>query len=338
MAKSTSIRSTLAVALGVTATTILGSVFAGEALAASKQLTGAVGIDGSSTVYPITEAVAEEFGEVAPRVKVTVGVSGTGGGFKRFSIGDTQISDASRPIKAKEDKKAKENGIEYIEIPVAYDGLSIVVNKNNTWVETLTVDDLKKIFLSDSKVKTWKDVNPAWPAIEVVMYTPGTDSGTFDYFKEKVAGKKGTFRGDMTVSEDDNVLVNGIAGDKGAIGFFGCAYYFENMNKLKAIAIDGGNGPVLPSAETIENGSYSPFSRPLFIYVNAKAADSPQVDAFVKFYFEQGPALAEEVGYVRLPSAIYDIAQRKYNSRHTGTHFLTADGEKRKGSLVELYK
>ena len=338
MVNSKYIRNKFALALGVAAVTLLGTVFTGEADAANKNLKGAVKIDGSSTVYPITEAVAEEFGEEAPRVKVTVGVSGTGGGFKRFVIGETQISDASRPIKAKEAKAAAENGIEFIEIPVAYDGLSIVVNKANDWVDYLTVDDLKKIFLSDSTVKTWKDVRPEWPAIEVRMFIPGTDSGTFDYFREKVAGKKGTFRSDMSVSEDDNVLVNGVAGNKGGIGFFGCAYYFENTDKLKAVPINGGNGPVLPSAETIENGSYTPFSRPLFIYVNAKAVDMPQVDAFVNFYFEEGPALAEEVGYVRLPSKIYDIAKKKYQQRITGTHFMDKEGNKRSGSLTDLYK
>ena len=257
---------------------------------------------------------------------------------KRFTVGETDISDASRPIKNKENKAAVENGTSYIEIPVAYDGLSIVVNKENDFVDTLTVDDLKKIFLDGSSAKTWQDINPAWPAIEIKIYSPGTDSGTFDYFKEVVAGKTGSIRSDMSVSEDDNVLVRGVAGDKGAIGFFGCAYYFENADKLRAVAIDGGNGPVLPAKDTIEGGSYAPFSRPLFIYVNAKSADRPEVNAFVEFYLENGPELAEEVGYVRLPSEIVALTKANFAARKTGTQFLDEDGEKIHGPLTEVYK
>ncbi|QDU32803.1 Phosphate-binding protein PstS precursor [Poriferisphaera corsica] len=324
-------------ALGLAAAGLIATTFT-TVNAADKKLSGPVRIDGSSTVYPITEAVAEEFSGEAPRVKVTVGVSGTGGGFKRFVIGDTDISDASRPIKGKELKAAKENGINFIEIPVAYDGLTIVVNKKNSWAKNLTVDELKAIFLDSSAVSNWKDVRAGFPDLPIKIYAPGTDSGTFDYFKEVVAGKKGSIRSDMSVSEDDNILVRGVAGNKGAIGFFGCAYYFENTDQLKAVAIDGGKGAVLPSSKTIESGEYAPFSRPLFIYVNAKSVNKPQVDAFVKFYFEQGPALAEEVGYVRLPSAVYAIAKKKYLTVHTGTHFLDADGEKIKGALPDIYK
>ena len=307
-------------------------------LMANSKLRGKVAIDGSSTVYPITEAVAEEFGKEYRRVRVTVGISGTGGGFKRFVKGETDISDASRPIKAKEDKAAKEAGIKYIEIPVAYDGLSIVVNKKNTWAKNLKVDDLKKMFLDGSKAKTWKDIRPEWPAKPIKMFIPGTDSGTFDYFKEVVAGKTGSIRSDISVSEDDNVLVRGIAGNEGAIGFFGCAYYFANKDKIRAVAIDGGKGPILPTPETIENGTYAPFSRPLFIYVNAAKVNRPEVDAFVKFYFEHGPKLAEEVGYVRLPSTVQNIAKMKYAKRVTGTHFLDSKGEKKHGPLTSIYK
>lgn len=324
------------IAAAMTATTL--SLFGGTNAAQAQALKGAVKIDGSSTVYPITEAVAEEFGEEQGRVRVTVGISGTGGGFKRFSVGETDISDASRPIKKKELDVAVENGIEFVEIPVAYDGLSIVVNKNNDFIDVLTVDDLKKIFLDGTTAKTWKDINPAWPAIAIKIYAPGTDSGTFDYFKEVVAGKTGAIRSDMSVSEDDNVLVRGVAGDKGAIGFFGCAYYFENTDKLRAVAIDGGSGPILPAKDTIEGGSYAPFSRPLFIYVNAKAAERPEVDAFVNFYLENGPELAEEVGYVRLPSEIIALTKANYAARKTGTQFLDKDGEKVKGPLTEVYK
>lgn len=306
--------------------------------AQAKRLGGLVRVDGSSTVYPITEAVAEEFGRVNPRVRVTVGISGTGGGFKRFTAGETDISDASRPIKAKELKIAQEKQVDFIEVPVAYDGLSIVVNKANTWCNDLTVDELKRIFLSNSSVYSWRDIRPEWPDVPVKIYAPGTDSGTFDYFKEVVAGKKGSIRSDMSVSEDDNVLVRGVAGEKGGIGFFGCAYYFENRNKLKALAIDGGNGAVLPNPQTIESGTYAPFSRPLFIYVSAKSLERPEVKAFVDFYLDEGPELAEEVGYVRLPGTVYSRVVRNIERRRTGTQFLDEHGEKRHGPLPEVYK
>lgn len=301
-------------------------------------LRGVVRIDGSSTVYPITEAVAEEFGKEHPRVRVTVGISGTGGGFKRFTVGETDISDASRPIKKKELNAAVKSGIEFVEIPVAYDGLSIVVNKDNDWCDSLTVDQLKKIFLADSPVKTWKDLDPSWPSVTLRIYAPGTDSGTFDYFKEVVAGKKGSIRSDMSVSEDDNVLVRGVSGDEGGIGFFGCAYYFENKDKLKALAIDGGQGPVVPSATTIENGTYAPFSRPLFIYVNTKSIDRAEIRAFVNFYFDHGPNLAEEVGYVKLPTMVYIRAFRNFTERRVGTHYLTTEGDKKHGPVTTVYQ
>ncbi len=322
-----------AAALTATALTSFGVSNAVHA----EDLKGSVKIDGSSTVYPITEAVAEEFGAEYRKVRVTVGISGTGGGFKRFSTGETDISDASRPIKKKELDKAVENGVEFIEIPVAYDGLTIVVNKDNDFIDKLSVDDLKKIFLDGTTVKTWQDINPAWPAVQIKLYAPGTDSGTFDYFKDVIAGKTGSIRADMSVSEDDNVLVRGVSGDKGAIGFFGCAYYFENADKLRAVPIDGGAGPILPAKDTIESGEYAPFSRPLFIYVNAKAVDRPEVNAFVEFYLEEGAELAEEVGYVRLPSEIAELIKQNYLARKTGTQFLDENGEKIHGPLSEVY-
>ena len=317
---------------------IAGAVLAVGASAQAQNLRGTIKVDGSSTVYPITEAVAEEFSNEHPRVRVTVGVSGTGGGFKRFAVGETDVSDASRPIKDKELKACKDNGVEFIELPVAYDGLSIVVNKNNDWVDHLTVDELKKIFLDGSTVKTWKDVRSEWPAEPVKIFAPGTDSGTFDYFKEVVAGKENSIRSDMSVSEDDNVLVRGVVGEAGGIGFFGCAYYFENEDKLKVVPIDGGEGPVTPTAETIESGEYAPFSRPLFIYVNAQSAYRPEVREFIEFYFDKGPELAEEVGYVKLPSEIYKRAKRNFQTRRTGTQFLNDEGEKVKGALPTVYK
>ncbi len=301
------------------------------------RLSGQVRVDGSSTVYPITEAVAEEFGKEATRVRVTVGVSGTGGGFKRFAIGETDISDASRPIKAKEAEAAKAAGIEYIEIPVAYDGLTFVVNKQNTWANDITVEELKKIFLDGSTVDSWNDIRPSYPDVPIKIFSPGTDSGTFDYFKEVVVGD-GSVRADIAVSEDDNVLVNGVVGDKGAIGYFGCAYYFENEGKLKALAVHNGERNVLPNPDTIEGGEYAPFSRPLFIYVNSQAARRPEVKAFVEFYLKHAAELASEVGYVPLPSVVYERATRNFRTNRTGSQYLTEAGDHRKGPVIDIYQ
>lgn len=309
----------------------------GGSAAGQGNLTGAVRIDGSSTVYPITEAVAEEFADVAPRVRVTVGISGTGGGFKRFVLGETDVSDASRPIKPKEAEAAAANGIEYIEIPVAYDGLSIVVNNENYWVDSLTVDELKKIYLERGAAKLWSDVRPEWPSTPIRVYAPGTDSGTFDYFKEVVASGGESIRADMSVSEDDNVLVTGVAGDPSAIGFFGCAYYFENKSRLKVVPIHNGKEPVTPIAETIESGEYAPFSRPLFIYVNKKSADRPEVRAFIQFYLNNAARLSDEVGYVRLPQSVYEIAKRKFQNREIGTVYLK-DGKEVHGAVTKVYQ
>jgi phosphate transport system substrate-binding protein len=326
-----------ALAAGVTAAC---SAQASRGTTDLRRLEGAIKIDGSSTVYPITEAIAEEFSDAAPKVRVTVGVSGTGGGFKRFATGETDISNASRPIKKEEAEHAKEGKVDFIEIPVAYDGLSIVVNPKNTWVEKLTIDDLKRIFLDGSTVSTWSDVNPAWPDVPLKIFSPGTDSGTFDYFKEIVASKDDAIRSDMSVSEDDNILVRGVTGDEGAIGFFGCAYYFENKEKLRIVPIVNPKSgkAVTPSATTIEDGSYAPFSRPLFIYVARQSADRPEVEAFVKFYLDKAPDLVTEVGYVKLPAAMYDRARANYTNRRLGTQFLDAKGEKVSGPLPSVYK
>jgi phosphate transport system substrate-binding protein len=273
-------------------------------------------------------------------VRVTVGISGTGGGFKRFAKGETDISDASRPIKAAEAKAAAEAKIEYIELPVAYDGLSIVVNKGNQFVDKLTVDDLKKIFLAGNPAKTWRDVNPKWPAMEIKIYAPGTDSGTFDYFKEVVAHDKGTsIRSDMSVSEDDNVLVRGVSGEPGAIGFFGVAYYEENKDSLKVVPIVNPKTgkAVVPTAEAIESGEYAPFSRPLFIYVNSRSAARPEVKAFVEFYLDNAADLATEVGYVALPKGVYKMAETNFRKRKTGTAYLDDDGEKIDGPVTKVY-
>lgn len=268
-------------------------------------LTGAINIDGSSTVYPITEAVAEEFNKENPNVKVTVGVSGTGGGFKKFTVGETDISNASRPIKDEEKAKAGENNIQFIELPVAYDGISVVVNKENTWVDHLTVEELKKIWEPNSTVNKWSDVRQGWPEEEIKLYAPGTDSGTFDYFTDAINGEEKASRSDFTPSEDDNVLVQGVASDKGALGYFGYAYYVENKDKLKVVPIDAGSGPVTPDSNTINDGSYSPLSRPIFIYVNTESLQRTEVKEFVQFYLTKGPEIIPQVGYIKMPEKLY---------------------------------
>lgn len=269
----------------------------------NKGLTGKIEIDGSSTVYPITEAIAEEFQLQYPDVRVTIGVSGTGGGFKRFTVGETDISNASRLIKDKEDKKAKENGIEYTKVDVAYDGITVVVNPQNDWANDLTVEELKKIWEPNSSVKTWKDVRPEWPDEEIHLFGPGTDSGTFDYFTEEIVGEGGASRTDYTASEDDNVLVQGVAGDKYALGYFGFAYYEENQDKLKAVSING----VKPSLETIGSGEYAPLARPIFIYVSHNSfKDKPQVAEFVKFYLNNAKEIVPSTGYIPLPEDKYE--------------------------------
>ncbi len=269
------------------------------------KLTGAVKIDGSSTVFPITEAVAEEFNKENPSVQVSVGVSGTGGGFKKFAAGETDISNASRLIKDSEKEAALKGNIEYIELPVAYDGISIVVNKENTWVDSLTVDELKKLWEPDSKVNKWSDLRTSWPDTEIKLYGPGTDSGTFDYFTEEINGKAKASRSDYTPSEDDNVLAKGIAADKGALGYFGYSYYLENKDVLKVVPIDGGSGAVTPDAMTINDGSYKPLSRPLYVYVSKTAIKRPEVKEFVKFYLTKGPEILNQVGFIKLPDNLY---------------------------------
>lgn len=292
-------------------------------------------IDGSSTVYPITEAVAEEFQKAKKgTVKVTVGISGTGGGFKKFSRGETDISDASRPIVKKEMDACKQAGIEYIELPVAYDGLAVMVNPKNNWVTSMTVGDLKKIWepAAEGKITRWNQVNPAWPDVPLKLYGPGVDSGTFDYFTEAIVGKSRASRGDFTASEDDNVLVQGIASDRGGLGFFGYAYYAENPDKLKLVAIDGGKGPVSPSMKTVMDGTYSPLSRPIFIYVNKKSAERPEVKEFVEFYLKHAPTLVKQVKYIPLPDRAYKLAEERFARKVTGTVF---GGEAKIGMKIE---
>ncbi len=271
-------------------------------------LSGEIVIDGSSTVYPLTVAAAEDFRKENPRVQIPVGVSGTGGGFKKFAAGETVISDASRPIRDSERELAAENGIDFIELTVAFDGLSVLVNPNNDWATCLTVDQLNAIWEPDSEINNWNQVDPSYPNLDILLYGPDADSGTFDYFTEEINGDTGVIRDDFFPAVDDNVLVQGIAGDRGALGYFGYAYYVANTDKLKLVAVDGGDGCVEPSEETINNGSYSPLGRPLYVYVNTSSLQREEVRAFIDFYLENAADLAASVGYVGLPQQMYDDA------------------------------
>ena len=284
-----------------------------------------VKIDGSSTVFPVTEAVAEDF-QKAKRgaIRVTVGISGTRGGFKKFCRNETDISNASRPILKKEMDDCKAAGIEYIELPVAFDALTVVVNPKNGFVTQLTAAELKKMWEpgAQGKVAKWKDVNPAWPDRALNLFGPGADSGTFDYFTEAVVGKSKSSRGDFTASEDDNVLVQGVSRDVGGLGYFGFAYYIENKDKLKAVPIVNAKGKaVMPSMESVLSGAYEPLSRPIFIYVNAKSFDKPEVREFVEFYMSNASKLAREVKYVPLPDSAYKLALEHVRKGKKGTVF-----------------
>ena len=269
-------------------------------------LTGEILIDGSSTVFPITQAAAEDFRIENPNVQIPVGISGTGGGMKKFTAGEIVISDSSRPIKDSEAAAAAENGIEFIELEVAFDGLSVMVNPSNDFAECLTTDELNKIWEPGSLVNNWSQVRGDFPDQEIVLYGPDADSGTFDYFTEAINGQERAIRQDFFPAVDDNVLVQGIAGDLGALGYFGYAYYVASADKLKLVAVDGGSGCVEPNVTTINDGSYAPLSRPLFIYVNIAALGRSEVNAFVDFYLSNGAVLAESVGYVGLPQNDYN--------------------------------
>ena len=272
---------------------------------------GMIEIDGSSTVYPITVAVAEEFRKSHQDVQIPVGISGTGGGMKRFTKGEISIADASRPIKEKEVAAAEENDIEFIELEVAYDGLSVMVNPSNDWVDCLTIQELNKIWAPDSKIRNWSEIRDGFPDQALRLYGPGTDSGTFDYFTYTINGEEGASRADYTPSEDDNVLVQGISGDKGALGYFGYAYYIPNQDKLKLVSVDGGTGCVSPTTTTINDGTYSPLSRPLLIYVNKTHLTKQIVKEFVTYYLTNAAKYSEEVGYVPLPDSSYDEELKK---------------------------
>jgi phosphate transport system substrate-binding protein len=289
-------------------------------------------VDGSSTVYPVTEAVAEEFRR-ATKARVTVGISGTGGGFQKFCRDEIDIADASRPIAAAEIEACGRTGVDYIELPVAYDGLAVVVHPKNTWAASMTVAELRRLWepAAQGKVQRWNQVREGWPDQEIHLFGAGVDSGTFDYFTEVIMGKAKASRGDYTSSEDDNVIVQGVSGDEFALGYFGYAYYEENRDKLKLVAVDDGDeangaGPIAPSPETVGNGTYRPLSRPIFIYPKVKSLERPEVRSFIDFYLKEGTALVREVGYIPLTAKEYDLVRGRYTAKKTGTMYAGQPG------------
>jgi phosphate transport system substrate-binding protein len=294
--------------------------------------------DGSSTVYPITSAAAEEFGKQGGGIQVTVGISGTGGGFKKFCNNETDISDASRYIKEEEIAACKAKSIEFIELPIGYDGLSIVVNKANDWAKELTIEDLKKIYQKEGYAKTWKELNPKWPDIEIKAFAPGQDSGTFDYFAEEIVKKKDNFRQQgVSFSEDDNTIVTGVAGTKGGIGFFGVAYYENNKDKLSLAKVVNPktNEAIEPTFENIKSNTYSPLSRPIFIYVKVASSSNESVDKFIKFYLDNAAKFTKETGYIPLPDSIYDKVKKRYADKVKDT--IVKSKEDKHKPLAELY-
>lgn len=309
--------------MGIAAATIAGC--SDSAPNGKNSSNNIVRVDGSSTVYPVTEAVSEEF-QLENRIRVTVGISGTGGGFKKFCRGEIDITGASRPILQNEMQACQQAGIEYIELPIAYDALTVVVNPDNDFIKSMTVAELKTLWEPEAqqKIQTWNQVNPAWPNTEIKLFGAGADSGTFDYFTEAIMGKAKSSRGDFTASEDDNVLVQGVSSDKGALGYFGYAYYEGNQDKLRAVPIVAKEGApaVAPSMETVMDGSYQPLSRPIFIYINAESARTkPEVKAFVDYYLANAPELVAEVNYIPLPADDYAAVIAHWQAMKTGTGF-----------------
>jgi phosphate transport system substrate-binding protein len=309
------------VVIAVTATTV--------ACAPQQQV---IAVDGSSTVYPVTEAVAEEFQKANKGTRVTVGISGTGGGFQKFCRDEIDISDASRPIKPTEVEACDKAGVQFVEVPVAYDGLAIVVHPKNSWASSMTVAELKKLWepAAQGKIQRWNQVRDGWPDREIHLFGAGVDSGTFDYFTEAIVGKEGQSRGDYTSSEDDNVIVQGVAGDEFSLGYFGFAYYEENKGKLKLVPVDDGDdtngkGPIAPSPETVKDGTYRPLSRPIFIYPRVKSLDRAEVGSFLDFYLTKGTALVREVGYIPLTDREYELVRSRLASRKTGSMYRGTD-------------
>ncbi len=314
----------------------LAAALFGAGLIGTQALAQTVKIDGSSTVFPITEAVAEEFQKAKKGNKVTVGISGTGGGFKKFCRGETDVQNASRPITKSEIADCKASGVVFLEMPVAFDALTVVVNPKNTWLAQLSIDELKKIWepAAQGKIMRWNQVNPAWPDRAIKLFGAGTDSGTFDYFTEAVTGKSKASRGDFTASEDDNVLVQGVSRDVDALGFFGFAYYAENRDKLRGMPITwkSGGKPVAPSFEAVLDGTYQPLSRPIFIYVNTASLKRPEVREFAEFYNKSAEKLVKEVKYVPLPAAAYTYNLETLAKNRVGTKF---GGENMVGVTIE---
>jgi phosphate transport system substrate-binding protein len=319
---------------------VLGALLAQCAPAEDARRDSVIRIDGSSTVYPISEALAEEFQRERRNVRITVGISGSGGGFQKFCRGETDISNASRPIAAVEIERCRSAGIEFIELPIAYDGLAVVVNPGNTWVDKLTVSELKRMWepAAERRITRWSQIRPGWPDRELRLFGPGVDSGTFDYFTEAVVGKEKASRGDFTSSEDDNVLVTGVATDELALGYFGLAYYEENRDRLRLIPIEndrdeGRPDPVRPTVESVRSGEYRPLSRPMFVYVSNESLNRSEVRDLLVYAFGHGAELVQEVGYVPLPEREYELARARLDSRTTGTMF----GEGTRGMrLAEL--
>ncbi len=324
--------STILLALVVALASLTSACGGGGAEATGGEAAGAVRIDGSSTVFPITEAVAEEFMRENSNIRVSVGTSGTGGGFAKFLRGETDITDASRPIKQVELEQAQSAGISFIELPIAYDGIALVTNPENTWAECLTVAELKAIWEPNSQINNWNQVRPSFPDETLHLYGAGTDSGTYDDFTSAIIGQSGASRTDFTASEDDNVLVQGIQGDRASLGFFGMAYYESNKERLKLIGVDDGNpnngaGCIKPTTEEITNATYQPLTRPLFIYVSRKSADNPAVQDFVTYYLDHAATLIREIGYVPLPEATYHLVRERFKARTEGSLFLGATPE-----------
>lgn len=335
MKKVMSLRWSLVAALGVFA-----PVFSSGAEVPKGIDTGTIKIDGSSTVYPIMEAIVEEFGVTSPKTKVMVGISGTGGGFKKFCSGETDVSNASRPIKPTEIEACQKNGIEYIELPVAYDALTVVVNPKNTWLNSITVADLKKIWEPEAqgKITRWNQVRAEWPDQPIALFGAGVDSGTYDYFTEAIVGKEDMSRGDYTSSEDDNMIVQGVMGNPNALGFFGIAYFNTNKDKVKALTIDDGKdangaGPQAATIENVLNGTYQPLARPLFVYVSKKSALRPEVVAFTQFMTDNAISLTQEVGFVPLSETALKLAAARFQERKVGSVF--AHGGSQVGVTVE---
>ncbi len=312
-----------------------------EVTAPPGPMQGTILVDGSSTVGPVTQAVAEEFQKQFPNVRVPVGISGTGGGFKKFCIQETDISDASRFIKSGEQDLCAANGVGYIELPVAIDGIAVVVNPQNTWIgDSISVDELTRMWAPEAEdaVTTWGQIRDGLPDEPLLLYGPGTDSGTYDYFTKAVNGEEGASRGDFTPSEDDNVLVQGVAGDAGAIGFFGLAYYEQNKDLLKALQVDGGQGPVFPTVDNVLSGAYAPLSRVILIYVSTQAAERPEVQTFIEFYMKNAANLVGSVGYVQLPDEMYETALQRFEERKTGTVTALEGVSATPNSVMEAWK